>query len=215
MSRIRTLLLSLGLLALTSPIATDAMAQESIAVASSANLSEAALVPGDMIRLSFWREPGLNGDYMINESGRVVLPLLGARYVSSSTPTDLIDQLTDDYDAHLNNQQVNITLLRRVRILGSVNNPGIYHINPTMNLSDALALAGGATTDGKLSAIELIRGNKKRRANLEQISFIGEHIQSGDQIFVPQRSWASRNSRVLVGGFLSAATLIVTQAIFR
>ncbi len=204
-----------GFIIMTPVVPTDAVAQAPAPSGRIANLSELALAPGDMIRLSFWREPAMNGDYPIDESGRVVLPLLGARHVSSTAPVELIDRLTQDYDVHLNNQQVNITLLRRIRVLGSVQNPGVYHINPTMTLSDALALAGGATSDGKLNGVRLLRDGNTISTNLERAGRLTADIRSGDQIFVPERSWFSRHSRVVVGGVLSAATLIVTQAIFR
>ncbi len=44
--------------------------------------SSAPLTPGDAIRLAFSREPGLNGDYPIDETGTASLPLLGQRNVT-------------------------------------------------------------------------------------------------------------------------------------
>ena len=69
--------------------------------------------------------------------------------------------------------------------------------------------------DGKLNAIELVRGRTKVRTSLDRVALIADHIRSGDQIFVPERSWFNRNSRVIVGGVLSTATIIITQALIR
>jgi polysaccharide export outer membrane protein len=176
-------------------------------------MSEAPLMPGDMIQLHFWREPGLSGDYTVDQNGRVVLPILGARYVTATAPADLQQQLLTEYDRELRNQTVRITLFRRVRILGAVRNPGLYHVDPTMTLGDALALAGGATPDGKLSDIRIMRNHREILAHVDRGSLVAEHLWSGDQILVPERSWLSRNSRILVGGLLSAAAVIVAQAV--
>lgn len=35
------------------------------------------LRPGDIIRLSVWREPSITGDYVVDERGRLSLPYLG------------------------------------------------------------------------------------------------------------------------------------------
>ena len=37
------------------------------------------LAPGDAIQLAFSREPDLGGDFPVDESGAVVLPLLGTK----------------------------------------------------------------------------------------------------------------------------------------
>ena len=174
----------------------------------------APLAPGDAIRIAFWREPELNGEYPVDETGMVVLPLLGARSVSSFAPAQLKTQLTDDYAKELRTpDDVQIVLLRRVRVLGAVKEPGLFLVDPTMTLGDAVALAGGATADGKLNGIRIMRGGLEVRADLDQSTPMAEHLRSGDQILVPQKSWLSRNTTLVIGGGLSAAALIIANLI--
>ena len=100
------------------------------------------LTPGDALKLSFWREPELNGQYEIDESGTTVLPILGTRNVTALPAGELKTKLTEEYGQELRNQEVQIVLLRRVRVLGEVNRPGLYYLDATMTLGDAIALAG-------------------------------------------------------------------------
>jgi polysaccharide export outer membrane protein len=154
-------------------------------------------------------EPELNGIYSVDESGRVNLPILGSRSVGTLPPAELKQQLVDEYDGQLRNQTVQITWLRRVRVFGAVNVPGLYHIDGTMTLADAIALAGGATPIGKYDGVKIIRGGEVVREDLPASTLVGEQIYSGDQIMVPERSWASRYAGVIIGATLSAVTLLL------
>lgn len=173
-----------------------------------------ALVPGDAIRLFFWRERDYNRDYPVDETGRVILPFLGTRRVTGVHPVQLKRRLLEEYSLELRNQDVEITLLRRVRVLGQVNQPGLYHVDPTMTLGDAVALAGGALPGGKLNGIQIMRNGAEIRSNLEAGTLVVEQIRSGDQIMVPRRSWIARNTRLVVGALLSATAFVVVRAAF-
>jgi polysaccharide export outer membrane protein len=163
--------------------------------------------------LSFWREPELDGEYIVDETGAVVLPLLGHRAVTGIRLTDLKQQLLEEYAEQLRNQEVQITLLRRVRILGAVDEPGLYYIDQTMTLGDAVALAGGATNEGKLDDIKIIRDGEEIRSNLDSTVSVVEEVQSGDQIIVPERSWFARNGAVIIAATISAIGFIVAVTI--
>jgi len=132
--------------------------------------------------------------------------------VSGFAPEQLKAQLTEDYGKELRTpDDVQIVLLRRVRVLGAVKQPGLFLVDPTMTLGDAVALAGGATIDGKLSGIRIMREGHEVHANLDQSTTMAEHLRSGDQILVPERSWLSRHTSLVIGGGLSAAAIIVAS----
>ena len=174
-----------------------------------------SLRPGDAIRVSFWREPDLNGDYPVDETGTVVLPLIGTRSVNGTPPPELKRQLLEEYRAQLRNQEVQITLLQRVRILGAVRNPGLYYVDATMTLGDAVALAGGALPNGTLEGIRILRRGETIRADLDTDTPVAEEVRSGDQILVRQRSWLSRYGTFVVGSALTIAGLVVAVSINR
>lgn len=170
------------------------------------------LAPGDAIRTTFWREPQMNGEYKVDETGTVLLPLLGARSVQGVGPAQLKAQLTTDYGQQLRSAaDVQIVLLRRVRVLGAVKQPGLYLVDPTMTLGDLIALAGGATPTGKLKSIRITRDGQEIRTDLDEQTPVGEQLMSGDQVLVPERSWFSRTGVFLLAGSISAISLLVAQ----
>jgi protein involved in polysaccharide export with SLBB domain len=88
--------------------------------------------------------------------------------------------------------------LRRVNIMGAVNHPGVYTLEPTMTVDGALALAGGNTPAGKSNDFELRRNGQQIMLKVNANTQIAAlPLRSGDQIFVPERSWISRNGAVV------------------
>jgi polysaccharide export outer membrane protein len=178
--------------------------------ASSATAGDAdRLRPGDVVRLRIWREPDMSGDFPVNETGIVVLPRLGPLNVIAESSGSLRARLVDAYAEFLNHRSIDVTLLRRIQVLGAVRQPGVYPVDPTMTISDVLAVAGGATTDGDPNKLELIRAGQQIPGRISRQSLISEsHVRSGDQIFVPERGWARRNS-----GFLAAAIITASMGV--
>jgi len=167
-----------------------------------------ALHPGDALDLRFLREPALDGEYVIDDRGIALLPLLG-EYHATGKPLNVLRQsLLDGYSRELASAGVRVTPLRRIPILGAVRNPGIYRVDATVRVADALALAGGASEDGRRDQVVLVRnGHKIPIAVNGKLPGSGQ-FRSGDQILVQQRSWVARNSATLVSGLISATAII-------
>jgi protein involved in polysaccharide export with SLBB domain len=205
--------LVVAMLAATLAAVPPAAGQDTIGAAGGGELS-AALQPGDAIRLGFWREPALSGEYQLDESGTVVLPYLGARSVAGVEPLALRRRLAEEYAGVLENQAVEIGLLRRIRILGAVRNPGLYRVDATMTLADALALAGGLAPNGRPSGIRVVRAGEVIPVDLSSGAPAGLTLRSGDQITVAETGWFARNSGALLGAAISALAFLVGQAVF-
>lgn len=172
--------------------------------------STRSLQPGDVVRVAIWREEDLSGEFQVNEDGSVILPLLGRKQVVGISPDALVEQLTEEYGAYLVNTGVNVTLLRRVVVLGEVRVPGQYEVDATQSVADLIARAQGLTPDGNANDIRLLRDGASFRTNLSGTQSIAEAgIRSGDQIMVGKRSWMSRNFSSVVG----VASLIVNLVI--
>ncbi len=167
------------------------------------------LRPGDAIKVEIWQEPDLSGEYMVNTEGVAVFPLLGERRVTGISAAVLERQLVADYKEYLENPSVNVTVLRRISILGVVRKPGLYPVDPTFTLTDALALAGGISPMGNQKDIRLVRSGRVIQRSLDGAVMVGSlSIGSGDQIVVGQRSWLSQNTGVVAGGIGTIATVL-------
>lgn len=173
--------------------------------------SVSALRPGDIVRLRIWREPDLSGDFPVDESGQIVFPKIGAIAVAAVSADSLKRMLVSAYSAYLRDPAVEVTLLRRVTILGAVRNPGLYPLDLTMTVSDAMAIAGGAAADGRADRVELRRDGEKLTVDLSAQTRLGDTpIRAGDQLYFPQRSWISRNPGIVAGSLTAMTGLIVS-----
>jgi protein involved in polysaccharide export with SLBB domain len=156
--------------------------------------------PGDLIRMKVWREPDLSGDIMIDAAGNATLPRLGPVAVAGWAPDSLRRFMVSSYAKYLKDPAIEVTVLPRVTILGAVRTPGVQNLDPTLTLADALALAGGASSDGKQDHIELRRRGARVPVKLNLATRLADTpVRSGDQLVVPERSWLSRNTGVVLG----------------
>jgi polysaccharide export outer membrane protein len=177
-------------------------------------LGQSRLQPGDVIRLRIWREPDLSGEFPVDEAGMAVFPKLGATKVGSITADSLRTLLVNTYSQYLKDPAIEVTFLRRVTILGAVNHPGIYPVDPTMTVHDAFALAGGTLPNGNPKHFELRRGGQQVDVDFSQDTPIGRTaIRSGDELYIPERSWFSRNGIYVIGGVITATAIVVSTLI--
>ena len=165
---------------------------------------------GDLVRLRIWREEDLSGEFQVDPTGKVIFPRLGEYQVAGETSQSLVNRLIEDYRRYLRNPSIEITVLRRINILGAVGNPGIYNVDPTVTIADALALAGGVMTSGNQDRIRIIRDGVELTTGINERTTIGDSpIQSGDQIYVPERSVFQRNTGLFATMLTSAITLTI------
>lgn len=195
-------------------VSLRAHAQQTVAVDRPlAAATAAALHPGDAVKLRIWREPDLSGEFQVDENGEIVFPKIGAVHVTGMSTDSLKNLLVTTYSSVLRDPSIDVTFLRRVTVSGFVQKPGLYQVDPTVKISDVLALAGGAAPDGDANKVELMRNG---RVSTEQVSVgtrLGDSpLRSGDQLYVPQRSWLSRNVG-LVATVVSSAALIVATIV--
>lgn len=173
-----------------------------------------ALRPGDQLVLKVWREPDWSDTLDVDELGQVVLPRLGSVRVSGLSADSLRTFLLTSYAQYLRNPSIELVILRRINVLGAVAKPGLYYLDPTMTVADALAAAGGATGEGKPDRVELRRDGQRLEVKLSQgMQLADTPVQSGDQLHVPQRGWLSRNTWVVatVLGVVTSLTVAAVQ----
>lgn len=173
------------------------------------------LRPGDIVSLRIWGDTLLTGDFPVDERGNVVLPRLGARDVRTITPQALRDEVVAEYERMLRNPAVELLTFRRVVVLGAVRQPGPHHM-PTgqSSLSDALALAGGVSPEGRYDRVRITRDGETLEHRLGPRLRTGDvALLSGDEVFIPERPWLTRNQAVL-GTLISSAVSVAVTIIF-
>jgi polysaccharide export outer membrane protein len=170
---------------------------------------EAVLQPGDKVQLKIWREPDLSGEFVVADDGVVVFPKIGPVVVGRLSADSLRALLVAQYSVSLRDPAIEVTVLRRVSVVGAVHNPGFYYADPTVTINGAVALAGGVTPTGNQKRIDLLRGGVRTQINLSRpIPIADSPLQSGDQVSVPERSWLSRNTALVASGFTGVALII-------
>jgi polysaccharide export outer membrane protein len=187
-------------LILTALRTTLAASQVSTTPPDSRPEAGAGLLPGDVISLKIWREPDLSDTIRVDSDGMAVFPKLGPMKVVGIQPDSLERALVNSYSRYLQNPSIDVTFLRRITIWGAVVRPGPYPVDQTMTITDALALAGGPAQDGKSDKVELRRGHERTTLDLSGDPRIWDTpLRSGDQLYVPQRGWLSRNTGLVLG----------------
>ncbi|MFW6202311.1 MAG: hypothetical protein ACOC8B_07020, partial [Gemmatimonadota bacterium] len=87
----------------------------------------------------------------------------------------------------------------------------IYPVDPTMTVGDVVALAGGPVAYGDPDEVELMRGGERIRTDIHQAMRIDAlAVRSGDQLFVPERSWIERHTGVLTTGISAVVSIGLT-----
>ncbi len=209
----RRLRLVLLLLVGFAGVPTPAMTQSPDSAHQVPRGSPDVLRPGDVIKVSVWREPEWSGEFNVDESGTAVLPRIGPVHVTAMSPDSLKRFVTDSLGKFLKNPSIEVTPLRRIQVLGAVRNPGLYPVPPTVTVGDAVAVAGGATSDGKPDQVVLRRNGQDLKVKLARETRLADTpIQTGDQLFVPQRGWLGRN---IVAATLSATTTLIVALLIR
>ncbi len=158
---------------------------------SSVSSSEAAryqLGSGDEIRVIVYGEEDLSGEFVLDGTGIVAMPLIGPVILGGKDLSHAERLITKKLaEGYLVNPRVSIEVLnyRPFYILGEVKKPGSYPYVSGMTVLNAVALASGFTYRANEKKIEATRrdadGEVKVRVD------ITSPVLPGDIIRVPER----------------------------
>jgi hypothetical protein len=81
-----------------------------------------------------------------------------------------------------------------------------------MTFDDAIALAGGASNQGNLKNVTLVRDGEEMAKGLDVTRSVSATVYSGDQIYVPKTSWFSRNGAIIIGATIAGLATIIAFA---
>ena len=147
------------------------------------------LGPGDKLRIITVSDEALTGDFRINESGDIELPLLGRFHAAGHSASGLggalalaLRQARLERDPSV---AVEVVRYRPVFVLGEVNKPGAFPYQPGMTVLSAVALAGGFT----YRAVERVAKVERDRAGhpFAARAVPSDPLQPGDVLRIYQR----------------------------
>jgi len=156
------------------------------------------VLPGDLLRISVWKEEDLQLDVLVRPDNAFSFPLAGDISAENRSVQDLQSELTRRLSRYISDPVVTVSvrevLGNKVYVIGQVHKPGVFVVNPQVDVLQALSMAGGATPFAALNDIKILRrtgtvqialsfkyGEVVKGKNLEQ-NFI---LQSGDVVVVP------------------------------
>jgi protein involved in polysaccharide export with SLBB domain len=159
--------------------------QQSMAAAA---VAAPQLQPGDKIRINVFGENNLSGDYEIDQSGQISLPLAGTIAAVGLTQTELEQALAKKFRSeYLKNPKVTVTIatLRPFYMMGEVTKPGEYPYKSGLNVLTAMAIAGGPTYRASRSTVQIQRRGESSMRDYPLSASVP--ILPGDVIKVPER----------------------------
>jgi polysaccharide export outer membrane protein len=131
----------------------------------------------------------LTGEFRVNDSGAVALPLLGTIQAAGLTTAELERTIGADLvKAQLiRDPSVSVEVLayRPIFVLGEVNKPGQYAYQPGMTVVTAVAVAGGFTYRAVEDRAAIVRSvdGKAVEGRAERQTY----VQPGDVITIFER----------------------------
>lgn len=143
---------------------------------------------GDNVRVIVFGQQQLSGEFSVDGSGRMAMPLIGEVEAKGLTPRELEGRISTRLaEGYIRDPKVSVEVLtfRPFFIIGEVNKPGQYPYQSGMTALSAVAAAGGYTYRGRQDYVLITRtinGQRQERSAPPETPVLPE-----DVIRVPER----------------------------
>jgi polysaccharide export outer membrane protein len=120
------------------------------------------IAPLDTLTVNIFRMKDLSGDYEVDLTGKINMPLIGSVDAAELTAAELDQRLTRAYGTrYLENPDISVgvkaSTRRSVTVDGAVKQSGSFPINSALTLLQAVALSGGTSEDANLRRVAVFR----------------------------------------------------------
>jgi polysaccharide biosynthesis/export protein len=155
--------------------------------------------PGDTLMVSVWKEPDLQGPVLVRPDGMFSFPLAGQMDARNKTVAELQQELTAKLKKYISDPVVTVSIQEikgnKVYVIGQVQKPGDFVVNPRVDVMQALSMAGGTTPFAALGDIMILRRTDSGQQQALPFKYtdvvrgrnLGQNImlQAGDVVVVP------------------------------
>ena len=135
------------------------------------------IAPMDTVTIKVFKMPDLSGDYEVDLTGQVSMPLIGNVPAAELTTAQLDERVTERLgEKYLENPDVSVgvkaSTRRSITVDGAVKSPGSFPVTGTMTLMQAVASAGGTAEDANARRVAIFRtiGGKRQAAAFDLVS---------------------------------------------
>lgn len=153
---------------------------------------------GDELEIAVWKEEDLLRKVIVRPDGKFSFPLTGEVMAAGRTVAQIQSEVENRLKKYIPEPVVTVSVTgiegNGVFVIGQVNKPGMYVMNPQLNVLQALSMAGGTTPYAALNDIMILRGSGAgqrslpfRYSDVSKGRSLEQNIllESGDVVVVP------------------------------
>lgn len=167
------------------------------------------IAPLDVLSVRVFKMADLSGDYEVDLTGKISMPLIGEMTAIDLTTAELDQRLTAKLgERYLENPDISVGIKsstrRSVTVDGSVTKSGTFAINGPTTLIQAIAAAGGVSENGNARRVAIFRqiGGQRQAAAFDLTSIRrGEaadpQVYAGDIIVVDGSATKAAQRQIL------------------
>ncbi len=173
---------------------------------------------GDRLVLSYVTDVSHTDTLTVRSGREVELPGKIMVSLTGVLRSELTDRVSTELLKYVRAEQIDVTPLMRVGVLGDVAHPGYFAFASDIPLTDVIMGAGGPTATADLDRSVVRRGNVVYKSAVETRAAIARGLtldqfglNAGDELVIGQRPSSSRTTAILglVGGVGTVLTLFV------
>jgi len=139
--------------------------------------------PMDVLEIQVWKEPDFSRQVLVRPDGKITLPLIGDILASGMNTMGLKALLSEKLEDFVSKPGVTVIVLeshsKNFYIIGKINQPGTYPLNPDMTVLQAISVAGGLAEWADKDSIRIIRRSAGKE---EMLSFDYDKVISGKKL---------------------------------
>ncbi len=165
--------------------------------------------PLDTLKITVFQVPDLSGEFEVDLTGNIAMPLVGNVRAVDLTPEQLDQKLTQTLgQKYLQNPDVGVSITksnsRMVTVDGSVRGPGVFPVNGPVTLMQVIALAKGTDENAnprRVAVFRQIQGQRMAAAfdltDIRRGKAEDPRIYSGDIVVVDGSSVKAAQREIL------------------